>query len=105
MSYATANLGTTTHTVRVDLDRQFASFGPDTNSIYCWICANAEAMNAGAYTIEGTHRDGRLDWADGERYIEPPVPSYMTDTRVKTIVCGTCAKGQPNARKLKVTVH
>jgi pectate lyase len=102
MSYATAPLGTTANTVRVDLDNQFASFGPDADNLHCWICTSAEAMNQGAWLITGTHRDGRLDWADGDRYIDV-VPSYMTDTRVKTIVCTTCAKGQPGARKMKIT--
>lgn len=82
-------LGTTAHRVIVDLDAWQVSYGPDSDSVHCWTCADADAMSGGAWLIPGPQADGRLAWGDeGVRYM---LPAGMVENRTKTVVCCGCA--------------
>lgn len=83
-----SQLGNTLHRVIVDLDAWQVSYGPDSDSVHCWTCADADAMNSGAFLIPGPQADGRTAWEDGERYM---LPADIADSRTKTVVCCDCA--------------
>lgn len=88
MSY---QLGNTEERINVDQDAVYVSFGADTDAVHCWTCGDDQAMRDGAWLIPGRRRDARLGWEDGERYAQPPMPSWMTEERNQTLVCCGCA--------------
>jgi len=92
-------LGNTGLTVQGDLDTMFLSFGADTSTIHCWGCGRIDVFADGAFRTQVTVADARLTWTDADRYVDPPMPSWMTETRTHYVVCKACRDAaEPGSR-------